>query len=125
MFAEMSGASLLLTLQIAAPAMITLMLTDVLLGIINRGAPQVNVFALSQVIKGPIGIAALMIAILPIWNYLGDHALPRIVTGDTSITAVAETMQASDLEARKLERAERAERAVLARTAPGGESNGG
>ena len=103
-FAEMSGSSLLLTLQIAAPAMITLMLTDILLGIINRGAPQVNVFALSQIVKGPIGIAALMIALLPTWNYLSDHALPRIVSGPTSITAVAEQMHCSDVAAKRLER---------------------
>lgn len=95
-FAEMSGNSLMLTLQIAAPAMITLMLTDVLLGIINRGAPQVNVFALSQVVKGPIGIAALMIALLPTWAYLQDHAMPNIVTGKHSITAMAEKMDAAD-----------------------------
>ena len=103
-FAEMSGASLLLTLQIAAPAMITLMLTDVLLGIINRGAPQVNVFALSQVVKGPIGIAALMIALLPTWNYVRDHALPRITTGEHSITAIAEKMQESDVHAKRADR---------------------
>lgn len=110
-FAEMSGASLLLTLQIAAPAMIVLMLTDVLLGIINRGAPQVNVFALSQVVKGPIGIAALMIALLPTWNYVRDHALPRITTGEHSITAIAEKMQASDVEAKRLEREQKSESA--------------
>ncbi|MCB0879716.1 MAG: flagellar biosynthetic protein FliR [Thermoleophilia bacterium] len=109
-FAQMTGDSLLLTLQIAAPAMITLMLTDVLLGIINRGAPQVNVFALSQVIKGPIGIAALMIALLPTWNYLRDHAIPTITNGDHSITAVAEKMQASDTEARVVQRQEAKER---------------
>lgn len=95
-FAQMSGNSLLLTLQIAAPAMMTLLLTDVLLGIINRGAPQVNVFALSQVVKGPIGIAALMIALLPTWNYLSEHALPRIVNSDNSITAIAHKMHDAD-----------------------------
>ncbi len=118
-FAKMSGDSLLLTLQIAAPAMMTLMLTDVLLGIINRGAPQVNVFALSQVVKGPIGIAALMIAILPTWNYMRDHALPRITHGDTSITAIAEKMQESDVEAR---RGAREEAARDARETAGGVS---
>ena len=102
-FATMSGNSLLLTLQIAAPAMITLLLTDVLLGIINRGAPQVNVFALSQVVKGPIGIAALMIALLPIWNYVEDHALPRIVSGENSITAVATKMRDSDRMAKQVQ----------------------
>ncbi|MCW2950269.1 MAG: flagellar biosynthetic protein FliR/type secretion protein SpaR/YscT/HrcT [Thermoleophilia bacterium] len=99
-FAIMSGDSLLLTLQIAAPAMITLLLTDVLLGIINRGAPQVNVFALSQVVKGPIGIAALMMALLPTWNYISDHALPRIVDGPNSITSIAQKMHDSDREAK-------------------------
>ncbi len=103
-FAQMSGDSLLLTLQIAAPAMITLMLTDVLLGIINRGAPQVNVFALSQVVKGPIGIAALMLALLPTWNYLRDHALPQITHGKHSITAIAEMMHESDVDARRVKR---------------------
>jgi hypothetical protein len=62
------------------------MLTDVLLGIINRGAPQVNVFALSQVVKGPIGIAAIMIALLPTWNYVRDHALTRVCPEQTTIT---------------------------------------
>lgn len=113
-FAEMSGDSLLLTLQIAAPAMITLLLTDVLLGIINRGAPQVNVFALSQVVKGPIGIFALMIALVPTWNYLRDHAMPRICSGpsviaeschnepgDNSLVQLAERMHASNLEAQR------------------------
>jgi type III secretory pathway component EscT len=88
-FAEMSGDSLLLTLQIAAPAMITLTLTDVLLGIVNRGAPQVNVFVLSQVVKGPIGIAAIMIALLPTWNYLQKHELTRICPEKTTISACA------------------------------------
>lgn len=105
-FAQMSGDSLLLTLQIAAPAMITLMLTDVLLGIINRGAPQVNVFALSQVIKAPIGIAVVMIALIPTWNYLSQNAIPRIVDGDYSITAIAQTMQRSDVEANRTKHAE-------------------
>lgn len=95
-FAKMSGDSLLLTLQIAAPAMITLMLTDVLLGIINRGAPQVNVFALSQVAKSPIGIAAIMIALIPTWSYLENNALPSIIEGKTSITAIAKKMDAAN-----------------------------
>jgi flagellar biosynthetic protein FliR len=103
-FAKMSGDSLLLTLQIAAPAMITLMLTDVLLGIINRGAPQVNVFALSQVVKGPIGIFAIMIAILPTWNYVKESAIPRISSGETSISSMAERMHDSDVEAKRIAR---------------------
>ena len=104
LFVELSGQSLLLTLQIAAPAMITLMLTDVLLGIINRGAPQVNVFALSQVVKGPIGIFALMIALIPTWNYVRDHALPRFAEGQGSIPTMARTMQCANVEAQRVEK---------------------
>lgn len=94
-FAKLSGDSLLLTLKIAAPAMISLMLADILLGIINRGAPQVNVFALSQVVKGPIGIAALMVAIGVIITYIGNHAIPSIFHGDSSMEHLARMMQAS------------------------------
>lgn len=120
-FAQLSGDSLLLTLQIAAPAMITLMLTDVLLGIINRGAPQVNVFALSQVVKGPIGIFALMIALLPTWNYLENHALPRLCSGPSTISGhcseagsnsldtMAERMQRSSVAAERADREAAAE----------------
>lgn len=92
-FAWLSGSSLELTMKIAAPAMLTLMLTDVLLGIVNRGAPQVNVFALSQVVKGPIGIAALMVALIPIGSYIQNEAIPSIVEGEHSITAMAERMR--------------------------------
>jgi hypothetical protein len=72
----------------------------------------VNVFALSQVVKGPIGIAALMIALLPTWNYLRDHALPSITNGDSSITAFAEKMQDSSAEAERLDRREAAKQAA-------------
>ena len=91
-FADLSGYSLVLTVQIAAPAMISLLLTDVLLGIINRGAPQVNVFVLSQVVKGPIGIASVLIAIIPISNYLQGTIIPGIAHGPNSIEAIARIM---------------------------------
>jgi flagellar biosynthesis protein FliR len=65
-FAELSGESLMITLKVAGPAMVSLLLADVLLGIINRGAPQVNVFALSQVVKGPIGVAGVLVSLMAI-----------------------------------------------------------
>lgn len=77
-FVHLSGQSLLITIKVAAPAMISLMLADVLLGIINRGAPQVNVFALSQVIKGPIGIGGLLVSLVAIVAYMENDALASI-----------------------------------------------
>ena len=93
-FANMSGAMLEMTMKIAAPAMISLMLADILLGIINRGAPQVNVFALSQVIKGPIGIGALLVAIASIVAYIETDAIPGIFKGDASIHHLVDLMRA-------------------------------
>jgi flagellar biosynthetic protein FliR len=98
-FADLSGQSLLVTAQIAAPAMITLLLTDVLLGIINRGAPQVNVFVLSQVIKGPIAILAMLVSLEFVAMYItGDISgtstgIPTLYSGEDSIQEFAREMQ--------------------------------
>jgi flagellar biosynthetic protein FliR len=95
-FAYMSGHSLELMLQIAAPAMLSLLLADVLLGIINRGAPQVNVFALSQVVKGPIGLAALVVALTGIGLHIEKDVLPNIwgaVDHEGSIRHIAQLMR--------------------------------
>lgn len=51
-------------LQLAAPALIALLLTDLFFGIINRVAPQVNVFFLSMPVKMIIGIIVVLL-ILP------------------------------------------------------------
>ena len=99
-FAELSGESLMITLKVAAPAMISLLLADILLGIINRGAPQVNVFALSQVVKGPIGIAAVLVSLSALAVFMtGNGVIDGVfegITGDgsnpASIRHLAELM---------------------------------
>jgi len=91
-FVALSGQSLEITIKIAAPAMLSLMLTDILLGIINRGAPQVNVFALSQVVKGPIGIGGVLVALGSIALFLENGALTSIWKGNHSIGNLAELM---------------------------------
>jgi flagellar biosynthesis protein FliR len=48
---KLSGDVLLVSLQLAAPVLICLFLTDVIFGIFNRIAPQMNVFFLSLGIK--------------------------------------------------------------------------
>jgi len=49
-------------LQLAAPAVIAIFLTDVAFGILNRAAPQVNVFSLSQPVKMAFGL------LLSVWT---------------------------------------------------------
>lgn len=62
-FAGLSSNMLEIAVKVAAPAMLTILLSDVLLGIINRGAPQVNVFMLSMPLKAILGIAAMFTAL--------------------------------------------------------------
>jgi flagellar biosynthetic protein FliR len=49
--AKMSGDVLLVSMQLAAPVLVCLFLTDVVFGIFNRVAPQINVFFLSLPVK--------------------------------------------------------------------------
>ena len=58
----LTGSLFVVALQLAAPAVIALFLTDVAFGILNRAAPQVNVFNLSQPVKMGLGL------LLSIWT---------------------------------------------------------
>ena len=60
----MTGSVLSIGLQLAAPVVIALLLTDLFFGIINRVAPQVNVFFLSMPVKMLVGVIVVLI-ILP------------------------------------------------------------
>jgi flagellar biosynthesis protein FliR len=52
----MTGSVLSIGVQLAVPVIVTLLLTDLFFGLINRVAPQVNVFFLSMPVKMWIGI---------------------------------------------------------------------
>jgi flagellar biosynthesis protein FliR len=57
----MTGSVMSIGIQLAVPIVITLLLTDLFFGLINRVAPQVNVFFLSMPVKMWIGIFVLAI----------------------------------------------------------------
>ncbi len=72
----LSGGVLAIGVQLAAPAMIALLLTDLFFGIINRVAPQINVFFLSLPVKMVIGLLVVLLA-LPLYkeryiHYFGE-----------------------------------------------------
>lgn len=60
---KLTAAVFSIGLQLAAPALIALLLTDLFFGIINRVAPQVNVFFLSMPVKMLLGIVVVLIAL--------------------------------------------------------------
>ena len=61
---KMTASVFSIGLQLAAPVLIALLLTDLFFGIINRVAPQVNVFFLSMPVKMLVGVIVILI-ILP------------------------------------------------------------
>ena len=57
----MTGSVMSIGIQLAVPIIITLLLTDLFFGLINRVAPQVNVFFLSMPVKMWLGIFVLLV----------------------------------------------------------------
>lgn len=64
---ELTGQVFSIGVQLAAPAMIALLLTDLFFGIVNRVAPQINVFFLSLPVKMIVGLLVVLIA-LPLYK---------------------------------------------------------
>lgn len=58
-FIVISGQVLVLSVQISAPVIIAILMADIILGLTNRLAPQINVWELGFNIRGFIGILAL------------------------------------------------------------------
>ena len=64
---ELSAGVLSVGVQLAAPAMIALLLTDLFFGLVNRVAPQINVFFLGLPVKMIVGVLIILLA-LPLLN---------------------------------------------------------
>lgn len=72
---EMTSNVLYVGLQIASPILLATLGQDIILGIISKTAPQVNVFQLSFLFKPVLG-AAIMVWILPMLvNVISDYFL--------------------------------------------------
>ncbi len=62
---KLSSNTLYMGLQVASPILLATLAQDIILGVISRTAPQVNVFQLSFLFKPVLG-AAIMVWILPL-----------------------------------------------------------
>lgn len=72
---KMSSNTLYMGLQIASPILLATLAQDIILGVISRTAPQVNVFTLSFLFKPVLG-AAIMVWILPmLMNIIEEYFL--------------------------------------------------
>ncbi|MBS4167882.1 flagellar biosynthetic protein FliR [Parachlamydia sp. AcF125] len=63
---ELINKVMVLSIQLAAPALLAILMTDVFLGIINRLAPQVQITFLGMPLKSLLGLAVICFG----WNLL-------------------------------------------------------
>jgi flagellar biosynthetic protein FliR len=64
---------LFIGLQLAAPVLMATLAMDIILGIISKTAPQVNVFQLSFLFKPVLGVAILIIILPLLINVINDY----------------------------------------------------
>lgn len=72
--------------QIAAPVLITLLLVDVVLGIVSRVVPQMNVFFVGIPLKIAVGLVAVIIS-LPAFTGFLERRVSDIVAGAGVVAA--------------------------------------
>ena len=68
-----TGNVLYIGLQIAAPIFVATLGQDIILGIISKTAPQVNVFQLSFLFKPVLGTAILLFIMPILLNVINDY----------------------------------------------------
>jgi flagellar biosynthetic protein FliR len=66
-FTNFAADMLAVGLQLAMPGIVALLLIDLFFGVLNRIAPQINVFFLSMPVKAFVGLLVILVAL---WGYL-------------------------------------------------------
>lgn len=69
----LTGNVLFIGLQIASPVLLTTLCQDIILGIISKTAPQINVFQLSFIFKPVVGGVILVIILPLLVNSINDY----------------------------------------------------
>lgn len=69
----LTGNVLFIGLQIASPVLLVTLAQDIILGVISKTAPQINVFQLSFVFKPVVGAAILVIILPLLFNTITDY----------------------------------------------------
>lgn len=76
-----------LSINLAAPMIITVLITDVVLGLISRTVPQINVFMLGMPMKSMVSFLVFLVSISWIMNSAGGimETIPRYIEGVMNI----------------------------------------
>ena len=75
MFMRLTGEVIYIAMQIATPVIIAIFLADLILGLANRIAPQINVWMLGFTIKGSLGLLMLFISITMVASQIEHYAM--------------------------------------------------
>lgn len=89
LFGVMTAKVLFISVQLAAPVIIAIMMVDIILGVANRFAPQINVWELGFNIKGYLGILILFMTITAI----GDQVVHYTLETEKGMKQVLELMK--------------------------------
>lgn len=75
LFMIMTGQVIILSVQIAAPVILSILMADIILAVANRIAPQINVWEMGFNIKGYLGILMLFVSITMVVKQMGKQSL--------------------------------------------------
>ncbi|MBI4211782.1 MAG: flagellar biosynthetic protein FliR [Deltaproteobacteria bacterium] len=75
LFVRITGELFFVAIQLAAPVIIAIFIADIILGIANRIAPQINVWELGFNVKGFVGILLLAVSITMIADQMEKYTL--------------------------------------------------
>ena len=75
LFINITGEVIFIALQMSAPVIIAIFLADLILGIANRVAPQINVWMLGFTLKGYVGILLMFISFTMICSQIEYYCL--------------------------------------------------
>lgn len=83
---KMTAKVLFLSVQLSAPILIAILIADIILGVANRFAPQINVWELGFNIRGYLGILILFLSI----TFIGSQLKHYVVESDKEISTLVE-----------------------------------
>ena len=83
---RLSGLTFVIAIKIAAPVIVTLLLTDLALGVVSRTVPQMNIFIVGFPLKIGVGLLVLA-ASIPLLSVVFTKLLYQIQSETTAIIA--------------------------------------
>ncbi len=88
-FISMSGSVLVTALQLTAPILISIFITDVVLGIMTKTAPQINVYELGFAVRGVMGVLIYFLSLGLIATQMGKISFSVLGSVDRIVKFLA------------------------------------